>query len=180
MVPSRICRVGRNWDSKEWIGNERRAFFRAFQDGKTLHLFVDVKDDSPTGSPALEPWEQDCVELFFDAAPDGSVTKYDGNVGRLFIMPRLAEDKMLKAWPGDLKLSVRDVAVKVVQTADGYTAEIAIPLASLLLNGMLEGRRLGFDIQIDDMKDKKRNMFFWSSQGTAFSDRSAFGVLVFE
>ncbi len=147
-------------------------------DGK-LVLTVRVEDSTNSGADAAgrRPWEQDCLELFFDADPDTILPAhsraYTPDTFRVFVLPRLAPEKQVETWFRDgCRFSRKDLECKVVSDPAGYTVTLALPLAKL-------GNRLGFDLKTDDALPGKTTSreFIWSENRNNHSDRTAFGVL---
>jgi hypothetical protein len=151
------------------------ASLKVLSDVKTLKLAFDVKDTTPSGfTVGRDPWDQDCIELFIDADPIRNDMKhpdtYTDNVARLFILPYAPEGKNLVVWPG--KLDLKAAKVSVSKKADGYTAELELPLATFA------GKSIGFEAQFDDADTVKRQSSAnWNSNGDAFKSRLSFGFI---
>ena len=165
-----------------------QATFRVSHDDRNLNLAVDVKDSTPSGLPGdRQPWEQDCIELFFDAAPDfmpsSELGRYHDRVGRLFILPYAKPGQQLLViagnWPEFNPASMK-AQVDVLPT--GYAVKLAIPLEALRLSQPLKGKCIGFDIAVDNAlaSGKANQQLLWNSSGNAYMDRCSFGFLRFE
>ena len=97
----------------------------------------DATDAGETGK--RNPWETDCVELFFDTDPlfiaERYAQAYTQNTFRIFIMPRDGKITAQGIDPATCKYSVKC-------GKDSYTAEFSIP-ANI-------GKYLGFECKVDD------------------------------
>lgn len=117
-----------------------------FGNGK-IKVQMNVKDSTADGaSGKRNPWENDCVELFFDLAPEilpqTHAQAYTPQTFRLFITPRGTEKLhvMGSVKPEECKLDVK-------QSAEGYSFVLEIRAAT--------GKMLGFDVKIDDAGNGK-------------------------
>jgi len=158
--------------------------FKASHDGEVLRLKILVKDSTPSG-PSMErmPWEQDCVELFFDTAPTTLSMRNSGlytpDVARIFILPYAPTPKRLVVWPGDLKnLKAENVDLKIFPSPSGYEVELSLPLSALQIKNP-KGAVVGFDIGVDDANgvEKAKSQLLWNSRGDASKNRLNFGFI---
>jgi len=163
-----------------------KASFSISYDEKFLRLSFKVKDSIASGAPnGRDPWEQDCIELFIDAAPKLLPQRhpelYTEKVARLFILPYAPRGERLLIWPQGLeKLTLKSVEAETSLVADGYTATLAIPLEALELQQPLNGKSIGFDVGIDYADSTKRiSSESWNSKGEAFKNRLRFGIVTF-
>ncbi len=138
-----------------------------------LLLTFTVKDASPSGDPSgRAAWEQDCIEIFLDTAPEKNSLKtpalYTENVTRLFVLPYAAKNLIVDSKDQKLKAT----QCKVFRQNDGYAVELEIPLDP-------SKNLIGFDVQIDDADTKAvKSKVFWSSQGNAYKNRLEFGFII--
>jgi len=165
------------------IGN---ASFSASYDKTRLRLRFTVKDPLPSGPPnGRQPWEQDCIEIFIDAAPELLPVKhpsaYTDKVVRLFIMPRAKEGERIVAWPGGFeKLGPENLSLTTDESPDGYSASLEIPLEALNISEPLKGKLIGFEVSVDYADSvARRSSESWSSDGKACKDRLLFGFISF-
>ena len=161
-----------------------QASFTAICNGDSLLLEITVKDATPSGaSGERKPWEQDCIELFFDVAPTQLSGKhplaYHDRMGRIFLMPYGREGGQAvfqaKGLPG---LNAENVRYTVTLSAEGYQAKVAIPLAALGID-KATGGLLGFDIAVDNAlgEAKTSQQVMWNSGGEAYRNRCELGFL---
>ena len=155
--------------------------FRFERKGKELELTVCVKDptDSGTEMNGRAPWEQDCVELFFDRRSDTSALehpeKYTQDVFRLFLLPRLKKANV-HFMDHPVKTTVSDLPCQVQHTADGYILKLTIPERLLPANQ----QEFGFEIKVDDaetLSGKPVREASWANGDRPFRNRLAFGII---
>jgi hypothetical protein len=165
-----------------------QASFQIAREANRMLLTIEVKDKTPSGEPrGRHPWQQDCVELFVDAAPGhlpyNHPTTHHGKVGRFFIMPYASPDKRLLIWPKALKKLTPDrVRLQTELTPNGYLLKLSLPFEALELSPSGAGAVLGFDIAVDDANGpaKARSVLTWNSPGKAHADRCSFGFVEFK
>ncbi len=151
-------------------------FRRTTRKGKTI-LEIRVSDRTPSSSfGKLHWWDQDCVELFLDAAPKQlplkHPTEYHGHVTRLFLLPRAPEAERLQIWPGkDSGFRKTDFPCRFEFSADGYAVFVTLPAFD-------NTDFIGFNLVVNDAEGGKRadRKCAWSSFDS-YKDRLSFGVL---
>lgn len=160
------------------------ALFRASRDDSAITVSVKVTDTTPSGDGGTRnPWEQDCVELFFDADPAFASMKnagaYHDRVGRIFILP-YAKDKMMLQPKGLGRFTAAEISFTVDTRADGYVISVRVPYTSLGITPQAAG--IGFDIAVDDAAGaaKAASQLLWNSSGDAYKNRTSFGYIRFE
>ena len=155
--------------------------FRFERKGKELELTVLVKDstDSGTEMNGRAPWDQDCVELFFDRRSDTSALehpeKYTQDVFRLFLLPRLKKANV-HFMNHPVRTTVSDLPCQVRHTADGYLVKLTIPKRLL----PADQREFGFEIKVDDaetLSGKPVREASWANGDRPFRNRLAFGII---
>lgn len=163
------------------------ASFELGYDEKYLRISVNVKDSMPSGNPnGRDPWEQDCVELFIDAAPGLISMKgaeaYTEKIARIFVMPYAPEGEQLLIKPRGLsKLSEQSIKREIKRINGGYSVQMNIALEALELPDSPEGKCIGFELAVDFADQKKRNTSVsWSSDGNAYKNRLLLGIVKFE
>lgn len=161
------------------------ASYTSWRDEQNLYLVIDVKDGTPSGaSGGRNPWEQDCIELFFDTKPDWissahPESHHDG-VARLFLMP-YAADQPVKFQPRGLELfGPALVKHETQKQADGYEIKVTIPFSALGLSTPVSSKTIGFEILADNARgaSKAEEQIGWSSDGNAHQNRITFGYIV--
>lgn len=185
----RVYKVGRGQGQSESLENstgkdaaEHRAEFSASHDGGKLSLKISVRDPEPSGvGGGRDPWEQDCVELFIDIAPEDMPVKhagkYTGNVARMYILPYEEAGNQLRIKTNGVEWLVRDALVCDVKILDGgYEVNLEIDMVKTGIRG---GSLLGFDVAVDDARgvEKATRQRLWSSRGDAYKNRCSFGIL---
>jgi len=166
---------------------QHSAEFSAAVEGEHLRLSVTVKDTSDSGPVAGRyPWEQDCVELFFDANPEllseKYATVYHDYVGRILIVPA-ADGAKLTFMPKKLqKFTAENIQCTSARNADGYIVSLNIPFDALTVPGSPQSRLIGFDIAVDNAGagEKAVQQLHWNSTGDAYKNRCSFGILTFD
>ena len=108
-----------------------RPHYTALEPGKSL-LRIRVNDTTDSGVPGKRAmWEQDCVELFVDAAPrilpETHAESYQPATFRLFIMPRLEKEKQLVFWGDRGFVEPDSIGCRVTADASGYEILLEFP-----------------------------------------------------
>ena len=117
--------------------------------------------------PKWNDWPEECFEIFL-APPGGS-----GFV-QLAIGPGAKWDSRVRAPKSDADFSwTSDVKVG----ADGWTAVVTIPYASLGLKGVSKGDAWRFNVARDYLTDGKVGVSTWAAVGGIFNNPSKFGTL---
>ena len=184
------------WQGAEDCSGSFRTGWR--EDG--LAVLVEVRDDRivpragqplPRAGQPLPPvegvgaWEADCVEVFLDARAAeglGTAALGEGTYQVFCPAPEGAETRELKL-SGRVPEGARAFGRR---TESGYAIELWIPEGSLGEAGLKAGRRLGFDVAIDDADAQADGRPVRKSQivfhGTAdnFQDPSAYALMLLE
>jgi hypothetical protein len=147
-----------------------------------LILTLRVKDATNSGADnRADLWNQDGVELFVEPNPDdfsndAKCANYTDSTFRIFLSPRLPEGKQLTVWNmANKELSAKDFDCRIVNTPEGYSATLEMPIGKLKLK-----KRLGLEIKVNDANAGKVSQAAWSSPekvNEAWRDRSGFGLL---
>lgn len=155
--------------------------FRFERKGQELELTVRVKDSTDSGAEmnGRAPWDQDCVELFFDRHPDTSALnhpeKYTQDVFRLFLMPRLKKANV-HSMDHPVKTTESSLPCRIKNTAEGYTVKLTIPKRLL----PADCREFGFEIKVDDAENssgKTVREASWTNGKHPFCNRLVFGII---
>lgn len=123
--------------------------------GKSL-LKVRVNDTTDSGEPGKRAmWEQDCVELFIDAAPRAlpgeHADAYQPSTFRLFIMPRFEKGKQLVFWGDRSFISPDSIGCHVTADSSGYEILLELPEKAF-------GKESGLEIKINDAPGTSGNV----------------------
>ena len=135
---------------------------------------IRVTDSSATPRVAGEPWQEDCVEFFFDAAPDRNLNRSaytETGMTRMFLVPPSADGK--PAALVDMKMKPMNVKWSLDRNASGYTAHIVIPWKLL---GATPGNPPSFDLIFSDFANgKKVKSSAWAGGPDNHKNRLNFG-----
>ena len=138
-----------NWGgARDLSGAVRLAW-----DDTYLYLAADVIDDKPLQAAATgaEPWHGDSMEVFFNATPGEQRKTGFYQVG--LVPPIAAGAKIAALCPQGDFLNVEGAAVA---RANGYTFECRIPWKNITGFSPTAGRKLGFQIMLNDRDGKGR------------------------
>lgn len=140
---------------------------RTLWDDQNLYVLVQVNDAQLDKSSA-NVWEQDSVEMFLDEN-NGKTTFYQDDDGQF----RVNFDNGISFNPASIAEGFQS-ATQV--TGTNYTVEMKIPFKKITAGN---GKKLGFDVQINDAKDGARqSVAAWNdTTGNGYQDTSVYGVL---
>jgi len=157
------------------------AAFRVSADEQYLYLSVRVWDDVLTFQKNAAFFENDGVEFYLDlrALPHQGKPFYDENVLLLHVNPGWKE----ATW-GTLEKPPQDLprlSVAAYPQADGYTVDLALPLAFVKARTGEPLEAIGFDLGIDDadLTGRRESQMMWSGPADNYLDPSRFGAIVF-
>ncbi|SDX35317.1 endo-1,4-beta-xylanase [Paenibacillus sp. CF384] len=140
---------------------------KALWDEHNLYVLIQVSD-AQLDKANVNKYEQDSVEIFVD--PNNAKTSfYQEDDGQY----RVNFDNETSFNPSSLAAGFES-ATKVSGT--NYTVEVKIPLTAI---SPADGKKLGFDVQINDAKDGSRqSVTAWNdTTGNGYMDTSVYGVL---
>ncbi|HPG38151.1 MAG TPA: sugar-binding protein [bacterium] len=151
-------------------------------DDSNLYLFIDVHDDV-IQPEAVNTWEQDGIELYFDADNSKMETFDTLDDIQLRFNTQWVPDGIhpetgfgtTGEWPSaPFARSGIDWAFKF--TEFGYALESVIPLTNLMMEGTV-GWDFGFEVQINDNDGDARSAEWkwWSSSGNSWQNPSIWG-----
>jgi len=154
--------------------------FRMMYDSRNLYMFVEVQDDSLDNS-SPDAYANDGVELYFDGdnsknvMTEQGVSAYDDNDDQL----RFEYLKEPTSLTGNTQLDRMEYAY--LKTDFGYNVEIQMPFSRGLTFKAAEGKKIGFEIQINDNDSGSRNSQWrwWSNSNNSWLDPSVFGTIEF-
>lgn len=146
---------------------------------KGLLVTIDVTDDIVETS-ALNPWERDGVELFFDVRPEHDRGKAAHGPGVFqLICAALSEDGAIEPqFGGDpMVTAVEGVTAECRLKRGGYVIEVAVPFSGLKANHVVPGEHFNFDFVVNDADSPsgRDSMLCWSGDGDNWRNASAFG-----
>lgn len=135
---------------------------------------IRVTDSSATPRVAGEPWREDCVEFFFDAAPDRNLNRSaytETGMTRLFLVPLSADGKPAALL--DMKMKPADMKWSLDRNASGYTAHVMVPWKLL---GATPENPPSFDLIFSDFANgKKVKSSAWAGGPDNHKNRLNFG-----
>lgn len=150
-------------------------------DDKGIYFAFKVKDDLLKRDVSLPFYQQDCVELWFDAAPDRNLydqVRHDSDQGQIQFVPKTEKQSEDKATTAGVLASLLDLAASELasrKTEDGWEMEVKIPCAQ----ADLAGRIIAFDIGLDDMDSAGgRLQMIWAGDGNTFKDPTQWGFMI--
>lgn len=159
--------------------------YAAVADDNNLYFWVDVVDPSIiAGQHGINYWNEDSVELYFNATGDLGITEFVSGVAQVNI-PAVNIGKPMnqtilygKDWE-----SVGAQAV-VVKTNMGYAMEVSIPLRNAIWSiNPAPDQPIGFQIQLNGASQQDRDLkLSWSKADTndqSYLDPSVFGQIIF-
>lgn len=127
-----------------------------------FNLFV---RDATIGPRMRNPWEEDCIEFFFDRNPltDLDRDRHTADCFRLFIRPAAADAPPRIDALG--KIDLKSVKWNVARESEGYRVNLELPLKT----------PFSFDLSTDD-GTPKRIQHNWSGGEFNYLFRNAFGM----
>ena len=159
-------------------GDFRASWVIRKTDGKII-FEATVRDSTNSGSNAAgrEPWEQDSVELFFDAEPDSLSAhsyRYTPETFRVFLLPRFSGKKQMEVWfhRRNHRFRYDDITYSFTAVADGYRLKVTLPAEKF-------GTMLGFDVKFNDALPGKKShrKLHWTNEENNHKDRTLFGIV---
>jgi hypothetical protein len=170
-------------------------------DMDNFYCLIEVVDNIVTPIPANPGWNQDAIEIYFDAdnskipngvSPDPGgglapgdyqftipywmIGTEDGRLGQIF---GTAFDTVGAAF----KIVDRDArgnSGELVEAGSGYNVEMKIPLASLGIDGSSPGAVIGFELQMDNANDatvgRGQMQKWWHNSNNSWTDASLWGT----
>ncbi|MDN4504010.1 sugar-binding protein [Alteromonadaceae bacterium BrNp21-10] len=163
---------------------------RSVWDGRTLYMFVEVNDDTPSLNPTLPAWGAssatnfDGVEFALDFWND-KIDKFEDDDGlftisrdgKLTYLPNggVINHQSVHAFRDGREYSNRIKDFAVTSTAQGYTVELAIEIYGAPLQN---GTSFGIDVMIGDAPQDNTNRnarVYWSHQDNSYRASSPDG-----
>jgi hypothetical protein len=164
-------------------------------DANNMYIFCDVVDGIITDIPANANWNQDAVELYFDAANDHATgtslsgTQYQftfshwtmgKEVGHLYNMGVRAPFDTTGMEYKIVDHDARGNEGMLTEEGSGWNLEIKIPLANLGIDGASgAGTKLGFEVQLDNSNDatagRQGMQKWWSASNNSWANAGIWG-----
>lgn len=141
--------------------------YRVMWDDNGFYFFIDVMDDEIATDSSF-PYENDSVELYFDAQNIKNDTYIEGNdyqwryvYGETEYQPEIF-DPGIGAW---------------IETDDGYSFELYVPADSLPFD-IERDHLFGWEVQVNDRDNGVREAIgkWWSPSNDSWLDPSLFGT----
>ncbi|MBI3882793.1 MAG: hypothetical protein HY305_00830 [Sphingobacteriales bacterium] len=147
----------------DFSGTKWRAMF----DATKIYILIEVKDGDLRNNSGANWWEDDAVEIFFEANKSTGTT-YNGNDYQYAFR---WNDGTIKSGSGSPSTS--GVTFAMVAVSGGYNLVVTIPRSNIGSPTSV----VGFDVQVDDDDGNGRNTVgaFSTSSSNAYSDPSSFG-----
>ena len=149
--------------------------WRALYDNNYLYLLVEVSDATRINDSGASWWEDDVVEVFIDGN-NSKGTSYDG--ANDFQFGFRWNDNTIHTG-GNSLANTTGINFKMVATASGYNAEIAIPWATIGATPAI-GKAIGIDVQVDDDDNggtRDAQLTSFATNTTAYQNPSVFGTV---
>ncbi|MBK8806945.1 MAG: hypothetical protein IPO21_10000 [Bacteroidales bacterium] len=144
-------------------------------DNTYVYIHVSITDNALFNDSGTSWYEDDGVEVFFDAGNE-KATAYDANDFQLgFVWDRTAHIA-----GGSNKTTIANVSQSIVKSAQGYDLEIRIPWASINKSNPSIGQSVGFDIGVndDDNGAGRENKIAWKqTTDVGWQNPSVFGTV---
>jgi hypothetical protein len=154
------------------IYDDHNTTFRVMWDDDYYYVFVQVVDDEIDGSEKANPWESDCIELFFDGGNEKAADGYDENdiQWRYVYGEEVGDTSNAGNGPGDWAW---------MDTPVGYNFEVRIPQDSLTFD-LEADAEIGFEISNADRDAGRREdvLHWWTTDGTTWNNPSLFGTAI--
>jgi hypothetical protein len=143
------------------------------------NLYVAVRITDPDLKPKPETGHVangDSFEIYLDGRPEADLAKgeYSEGVAYLVMIPALDGQATRIVYAEEQFTELAGIELASRQTADGYEAEVAIPLSNFPSRGEL----IGFDLAINDNSDPAgRLQLLWHGTIDNWEDASGFGLV---
>lgn len=154
-----------DWASNEFDTLEGEHQFAVHYTEDSLFFAFKVKDETPMENSHQKGdlWQGDAIEIAFATNPNADPKRNfllfsDKHLG----LNCSRDNAYLWSWTEDKNID--NAAFKFQKTADGYIAEVGIPIASLSTSALKKGDKLGFEVAIDLNKgETRKDQIRWNS-----------------
>lgn len=146
-------------------------------DPKALYVYIQIADNTPYEDPTHVS-NSDSVEYHIDAK-NLDKTAYNPN-SKNEGQYRLTRQGFITGW-GSFSRAAFKVDSKCIATASGYQQEIKIRWANHGISKMTKGKKIGFDIQVNDATaaaSGRRYSIVWNSEDNAWTNPATMGTLL--
>ncbi|MFZ4778025.1 MAG: sugar-binding protein [Terrimicrobiaceae bacterium] len=177
--PSQKLQIEKPVIGKPESPDDLSAFFTASYERNTLLLDVKVRDDKRSQHSDKGAWDEDAIQIYLDAFPlshDGSYPDYSATTYKIVVAAWRDGDERVNAsnFPGKITADVKS-------SQDGYELQIRIPLTDIPGLYAIRGKRIGFDISVEDSDSKSRKTeIVWNGTVDNYRNRSQFAILEFK
>lgn len=172
-------------DEKDhWKGpQDASATMQAATDGTLLSVAFKVSDDQLCAEKSKTSWNNDGVELFWDARP---ADKRDGKAGPgtgQIILNIPAQGEKPAAYIAAEKEPIKsDLKTAYKKIDGGYVIELSIPLKDLGMTGpVVEGQGINLEMSLDDRDEDaagEGHMTYMSTAGAADASKKTSGYAI--
>ncbi len=161
------------WDgAASWKGaKDFSARFMAAHDTNRLYVCVQVTDDLVC-TDAAETWNNDAVELYWDARPASAQNGLHGpGTGQVIVpVPKQGVTPTLQ-WEMGGRPAPSNLVAAVARCDGGYVCEMSVPLDELRGAPAVAGATINLEVQIND-RDVERGAGTVSRMNTSGADSS--------
>jgi hypothetical protein len=146
-----------------------------------LRVQVRVHDDQLVRDFHRDPFENDCVELYFDLRPEREQGRlfYGARTFGVFVKPPTPAFPDPETVPlSPLPQEAKALWCLGQLELDGYSVEVHVPLTAFRANGK-QLPRFGFDLAVDDADEPgwRQTELLWAGQPDDAVNPSSFGVV---
>jgi len=176
--------ASKKWQTTKPAGAASVSTLKYLWDSKNIYVYIVVKDlQNYTGS--VGPTDFDAVEYHIDAK-NCDRSSYNGKCDAQYRFSRpykRANGKIytdISGW-GAYNQAAFKVNSKCVGTATSYTQEVKIVLAHHGVATTSKGKKIGFDIQVNDASPStvgRKFQIVWNSMDNAWINPSTMGTLI--
>ncbi len=166
------------------VGQEAVRFAVA-ADSEYLYIWADIIDDNIiTGEHNADFWNEDSLELYFNATGDLTRTSYTDGVAQLTLPPLNIGAAPEDVMAGGVRNATVEAQVITVATDTGWAVEVAVPLENSVWSITPEHEaEIGFQVKLNTASDRNRDgMLSWSIHepgDQSYQNPSVFGRLIF-
>ncbi|WP_274364352.1 glycerophosphodiester phosphodiesterase family protein [Paenibacillus thermotolerans] len=163
-------------------GTFQDSSFSMLWDYKYLYVAVKVQDDTLMNNGSGYWFEQDHIGMFFDPTlhRSGPFVDNDMQIGFVYAPDSFTPSFYFGAAPNHAGKDEKNILRAISTTADGWTAEAAIPWDMLGFDP-LKSKQFGFEIGVTDRdaNDEASRSSYWSAYNSEsfWNDTSGYGTI---
>lgn len=151
---------------QHWQGpDDLSARFAVTRDGTQLTITVEVTDDRLTPATLRDPSRGDSVEMYLDlrSPQEQGLPLYSEEVLALQVLaPEAAEGPPLWRNMHELPEDLEQLEVSAWLREDGYSVEVALPLAAVIARRGSDWGGIGLDIGVNDADGgERKSQMMW-------------------